>query len=170
MYLTKLLIAYISVFFYTLSFANLPVDIIQSCKNSSAANSSIVMKELNGVGFNQTPDLNCRDQFENKINGRTYGWLTCYGKPWLIIADKRIPLESAINLSINPAIKPDTPLIQTAPWWRIDKADRSYLCIISPLSENGDAANLFQYFLVEDAFDRDKDTYTIYFYFFNKSV
>ena len=152
----------------SLSFANPPVEIIQSCKNMTAANNSIVMAELDGVGLNKTPDVNCRDQFENKINGHTYGWLTCDKKPYLIVADKRISLESSTNFSVSPSIKPDTPIIQTALWWRIDKADKSYLCIMSPLSENGAAANAFQYFLIEDAFDVNQKSYDIYFYFFNK--
>ena len=39
---------------------------------------------------------------------------------------------------------------------------------MSPLSENGAAANEYQYFLVEDAFDTNRKSYNIYFYFFNK--
>jgi len=168
MYIKNLLAICTLILVNSITLANPPVEIIQSCKNMTAANKSVVMTELDGVGFNKTPDSNCRDQFESQINGHTYGWLICDENPYLMIADKKIPLESATNLSISPSVKPDTPIIQTALWWKIYKADKSYLCIISPLSVNGAAANALQYFLVEDAFDVNRSKYNIYFYFFNK--
>lgn len=153
----------------TLLLAMPSVQILQSCKNGKAANNKIVMSEIEGVGYNDQEDLNCKNQFDTEIDGKLYGSVTCSHKAYLIIANKKISTETAKNYSLNPAVKPTTPILQAAGWWRIiDKDKKNYLCIQSPLSDTGSASNLWQYYLIEDPFNANRENYDIYFYFFNK--
>ncbi|KTC66250.1 Uncharacterised protein (plasmid) [Legionella adelaidensis] len=151
-------------------FAMPPVEILQSCKNMEPANRTITMKLLDDAGLSEQKDIDCKNQYESTIDGQLYGWATCNNKPYLIIANRKFSTESAKNYSMNPSIKPDIPIISHPLWYRIDKGDKSYLCLLSPLSDTGSAANSWQYYLVEDAFDVSKTDYPIYYYFFDKNA
>ena len=67
---------------------------------------------------------------------------TCNDTFYLIIKDTKIKLDSIINKSVNPEIKPDAPISDRAGWYKIDKENKSYLCIQSALTESGDGSSL----------------------------
>lgn len=146
------------------------VDILQSCKNTEPANKSIMMKLLDDAGPAENTDENCNNQYISLIDGHFYGWGVCNKKPYLIIAGKKYNTETAQNYSMNPAIKPTIPIISHPLWYRIDKGSKSYLCLLSPLSDTGSAANAWQYYIIDDAFDANKKEHDIYYYFFDQAA
>ncbi|HAT1821132.1 hypothetical protein [Legionella pneumophila] len=160
----------VGVFVSSIVFAMPPVEFLQSCKNSKPANDSITMIRLDGFGSSKDNDPDCRNHFDAEINGQLYGAVVCGGKPYLIIANKKISTLKAKNYSMNPSVKPDIPIQRFSDWWRINKGDKSYLCIQTSLSDTGSAANSWQYYLIEDAFDASKTDYNISYYFFDKDV
>jgi hypothetical protein len=145
------------------------VEIVQSCKNQKPANASIVITELMQAGVIPDAGAGCEDLFEFKFNDHKYGSVICNNDPYLIIADRKYKLNVAENLSINPAIKPDTPLLLTSEFWKIDKNNESFLCILSPLDQSGAGASRIQYYIVENAFHPTLPV-KMYFYFFDKDV
>lgn len=170
MYIEKISIYLGSLFIFGILHAMPPVEVIQSCKNNNPANKSVIMTEIEGIGYNKDSEPNCKNQFDTEIDGKFYGSVTCDDKPYLIIADHKVELESANNYSTNPAIKPTTAIAQVAGWWKIiDSKKHSYICIESPLSNTGTASNAYQYFIVEDPFNLKKSNYDVFFYFFEKN-
>ncbi|MCE3046041.1 hypothetical protein [Legionella sp. 16cNR16C] len=170
MYLKPLAVLIISMLWSGGLSAMVPVEILQSCKNMEPANDTLTMKLLDDAGLSDKTDRNCSAQYESIIDNKLYGWATCDDKPYLIIANKKFSTESAENYSMNPSVKPDIPIISHPLWYRIDKDEKSYLCLLSPLSDTGSAANSWQYYIVEDAFDASKTEYNISYYFFDKNV
>ena len=83
--------------------------------------------------------------------------------------DKKIKLNSAINKSINPEIQPGYPFTYRGFWSKIDQDNRSFLCIEVPLSDSGVGGSIYQYYLVENAFD-SKASPVLYYYFFEKDI
>ncbi|ABQ56101.1 hypothetical protein G5T09_04015 [Legionella pneumophila serogroup 1] len=169
MYLVKLGMFMVSILLAFTLRADPGVDIIQSCKNMKAAKNTIVMKELDGFGFNEKNEANCQNQFDSKIEGAIYGAVVCDDKSYFIINNKKISTESAKNLSMNESVKPNIPIHYTSMWWKIEDGDKSWLCVVSPLSDTGSAANSLQYYLIENAFESPKNL-ALYFYFFDKNV
>ena len=82
---------------------------------------------------------------------------------------KRIKLNTADNLSINPSMKPNSPIPSTAEWFRIDYSSAAYLCIKFALSDSGDGADVFQYYIIENAFNSTQPI-KLNYYFLNKNV
>ena len=95
--------------------------------------------------------------------------VTCNDIFYLIVRDKKIEASTAINMSINPEIKPGLIFSNRAFWHKIVQKDKSYLCIQSALSESGSGAALSQYYIIEDAFDQNSIP-TPYYYFFAKDI
>ncbi|KTD80376.1 hypothetical protein [Legionella waltersii] len=169
MYIKKISMYLVFLSIYGVSHAMPPVEVIQSCKNNNPANKSVLMTEIEGIGYNKDSEPNCKNQFDTEIDGKLYGSATCDDKPYLIIADHKIKVESANNYSTNPSIKSTTAIAQVAGWWKIvDSRKQTYLCIESPLSNTGTASNAYQYFIVADPFNEKKSDFDISFYYFDK--
>ena len=166
----RIILIFGGLFISTVTLAMPPVEFLQSCIKSKPANNSITMALLDGFGSTQDANPNCNSHFDAEINGQTYGAVECDGQPYIIIANKKISTAKAQNHSMNPSVKPDVPILRFSEWWRIDKGNKSYLCIQTPLSDTGSAANSWQYYLIEDAFDVSKTEYNIYYYFFDKNA
>lgn len=165
----KVVFILITLFVSPIVFAMPPVEFLQSCKSGKPANNLITMTLLDGFGSSKN-DSDCKNRFDSEINGQMYGAEVCGEKPYLIIANKKISTEKAKNYSMDPNVKPDIPILRFSEWWRVNRGDKSYLCIQTPLSDTGSAANSWQYYLVEDAFDVSKAEYNIYYYFFDKNA
>lgn len=145
-----------------------PVEVIDSCKNLTAANSLVTMTKLippDGLGDDE-PD--CIDHYESKINNLHYGYITCNNQTSLIINGSRINLNKSVSHSINPSIKPEGDISLFSNWWKIEFNKIDYLCLDVPLSTSGDGANIYQYYIVENAYK--SGTPTVHYYFFNKDV
>ncbi|KTD75195.1 hypothetical protein Lwal_3236 [Legionella waltersii] len=171
MYLREKFVVILScIFISSIGLAMPPVEFLQSCKNSKPANDSITMTLLDGFGTTNDNEPGCRNHFDSEINAQIYGAVVCDDQPYLIIANKKISTATAKNYSMNPSVKPDIPILRFSDWWRINKGDKSYLCIQTSLSDTASAANSWQYYLVEDAFDVNKKNYNISYYFFDKNV
>ena len=125
------------------NFAQLPVEVISSCKNNKAMRSSVTMTELVAPRFIETAEPGCEEHFENSIDNLTYGGILCANYGYIILNNQRIKLSNATNYSVNPAIKPGevgAHLDLGADWWKIDFAGNTYLCIENALSETGRGA------------------------------
>lgn len=169
MYIKKISMYLVFLSIYGVSNAMPPVEVIQSCKNNNPANKSVLMTEIEDIGYNKDSEPNCKNQFDTEIDGKLYGSATCDDKPYLIIAGHKIKVESANNYSTNPAIKPTTAIAQVAGWWNIlDSKKQTYLCIESPLSNTGTVSNAYQYFIIADPFNEKKSNFDISFYYFDK--
>jgi hypothetical protein len=145
-----------------------PVEVFASCKNLAPVNSSIKMTKLfapDGLGDDEPK---CMDHFESTLNNLNYGYITCNDETSLIVKGSRINLKTSINHSINPSITPGGDISALSYWWKIEFNNIGYLCIDTPLSSSGDGANVFQYYIVENAFNSDKPI--IHFYFLNKDI
>ncbi|KTD48055.1 hypothetical protein Lrub_1503 [Legionella rubrilucens] len=155
--------------FSQLAIASVPVEVIDSCKNDKAANSSVAMTALtppHGLGADET---GCLDHFESTVNGFNYGYITCNDKTSLILKGNRFSLDTAVNHSINPAITPGKGhILPLSDWWKITYANTDYLCISTPLSSSGKGDNILQHYIVENAYNSNIPI--LNFYFFNKDI
>ncbi|MFC3909027.1 hypothetical protein ACFORL_08070 [Legionella dresdenensis] len=143
-----------------------PVEVIGTCKNEKAVNSSVTMTKLiNPGGAADEPD--CDDHYQRSENNLTYGSIVCNNEAHLIINKQRIKLSTAQNYSINPSIKPGSSISPIAYWSLINFDNQSYLCISDPLSESGQGATFIQYYIVENIMS---ETPTVNYYFFDKEV
>ena len=148
--------------------ASPPVEVFASCKNLVPVSSSVTMTKLLAPGGLGDDEPKCIDHFESTLNNFNYGYITCHDETSLIIKGSRINLKASVNHSINPSITPGGDISVLSYWWKIEFNNIGYLCIDTPLSPSGDGANVFQYYIVENAFNLD--TPTIHFYFLNKDV
>ncbi|MDX1838860.1 hypothetical protein DIZ81_13960 [Legionella taurinensis] len=142
------------------------IEILQSCKNAEPANNSISMEELDAPGVEQTVEAGCEEKYELTYNHQKFGSITCNNEGYLIINSNRIKLTSAANFSVNPAVKPDTPLLLTAQYWKITKENESYLCVASAIDQSGSRSGSAQYYIAENAFN--SDPVSLYFYYFDR--
>lgn len=171
MHLKEKLVLLLSGFFISSFVWSMPaLEFLQSCTHSKPANALITMTLLDGFGSVNDADTQCKNHFDTEINGQIYGAVVCNEQPYIIIADKKISTATAENYSMNALVKPDIPILRFSQWWRMDKGDTSYLCIQTPLSDTGSAANSWQYYLIEDAFNVNKAIYPMYYYFFDKNA
>ncbi len=162
---------YLSLFLGShLVFATPSVEILQSCKNSKPANQSVKITELMQADVRDDVDPGCEDKYGIDMNQQTVGSMTCNDEGYLFFNRQKIKLNDAENLSLNPTVKPgDSPLSITSQWWKIDKDNDSYACILAPLSDSGVGAARTKYYIIEHAFDEHQPK-KIYFYFFDRDV
>lgn len=148
----------------------LPPEVIGSCKNNEASRPTVTMSSIpSPLGMQDSNvEPGCVDHFENTTNNFTYGFITCNNNVNLIIKKTRYDTGSAENLSVNPNTGPGGEISVTASWWKIKFNDVAYLCIDNPLSSSGQAGNVSQYYIVENAFNSGKPT--LHYYFFDKEI
>jgi hypothetical protein len=145
-----------------------PVEVIGSCKNSQAVNSSVTMTKLTspaGLGDDET---DCLDHYESTVGGFNYGAIMCNDESYIIVKGTRIKLNTAVNHSINPSIKPGADIAAVSDWRKVEFNSISYLCVSVPLSMSGDGADVSQYYIVENAYN--SSTPIVYYYFLNKDL
>ena len=123
--------------------------------------------EIEGGGYAVKSLEGCEDQYNLTINGHIYGIVTCNDKFYLIIRDKKIDPEKAVNKSVNSHIRPGFEFTGKASWYKIGFDNKEYLCIYAPISEQGIGAAYSQHYIIENAFDT-KLAPKVYFYFFDK--
>lgn len=153
----------------TPAFAIPPFQILRTCIDGKPYDDKITMLELDDASASDKPFGDCRDQYELKFNGHTYGTLTCNDKFYLIINDKKIDPELVRNMSINPEIKPGVEFTPRAIWYKIDNESKEYLCILAPLAEQGVGSAHNQYYIIENAFNIKLNP-ELYFYFLDKNI
>lgn len=156
------------IIFTPFALATPPVEVFSSCKDLAPVNSSVTMTKLFAPSGLDDEWPRCIDHFESTRNNFNYGYITCNDETYLIVKGSKINLKIAVNHSINPSITPGGDISVLSYWWKIEFNNISYLCIDTPLSSSGDGANVFQYYIVENAFNSDKPV--IHFYFLNKEV
>ncbi|MGQ3891267.1 hypothetical protein [Legionella sp. CNM-4043-24] len=148
----------------------LPPEVIGSCKNNKASRSIVTISSIpSPLGMqDDNVEPGCVDHFENTTSNFIYGFITCNNNVNLIIKNSKYDTELAENHSVNPNIGPGGELSVTASWWKIEFNDAAYLCIDNPLSSSGQAGNVSQYYIVENAFN--SSTPIIHYYFFDKEI
>ena len=146
-----------------------PFEILRSCIDLKPINTSIKLTELVDGSVAKINENNCEDQYGEIFNGHLYGMVTCNDIFYLIINDQKIKASTAINMSVNPEIKPGYVFSNRALWHKIDRNEKSYLCIQSALTESGSGSAHTQYYIIENAFD-PKAIPALYYYFFAKDI
>lgn len=149
------------------AFAIPPVEIISSCKSGKADRPTITFTKLEGP-YAAAEESGCDDHIETTEAGITYGGISCANTSYIIINSTRLNLNNAVNNSINPAIKPKHRIPYTGNWSKIEFNNNAYLCLEMALSDSGVGAGIYQYYILENAFN--SNTPIVYFYFFNKDV
>lgn len=149
------------------AFATPPVEVISSCKNGKADHPSVTFTKLEGP-YAAAEESGCDDHMETHEAGITYGGIFCGTTSYLIINSTRLDLDTAVNNSINPAIKPKHRIPFTANWSKIEFNSNAYLCLAMSLSDSGVGAGISQYYIVENAYNLNPPT--VYFYFFDKDI
>ena len=150
-------------------FAKPPFEVLRSCIDEEPNNSSITITDIDNGSYSALPEKDCEEQFEISYNRDVYGSVMCNDKRYLIIASKKISLETAVNISMNPEIKPGLLYPDDSSWLKIDFNHQSYLCINGPLSQSGTGSAVGQYYIVENAFKKIGMP-KVYYYFFNKDI
>lgn len=168
MSLKKLMILIIAILISTSANSAPPVEVLHACKNVKVPNPTVILTKLK-YPHGTTEEAGCEDHFEKTINNLNYGSIICNDDPYIIINGKRIKLDTAENFSINPSIKPNSPIPNRAEWFKIDYSSVSYLCVKFALSDSGDGVDFFQYYIVENAF-KSKQPIKLSYYFLNKDV
>lgn len=144
-------------------------EILNSCLHGKPENRHIIVTRLEGGGFSPKPVNDCDEPYEIHSGNHLFSYFSCNEKDYLLISDQKYFIESSINRSVNPEVKPTLFYPHLSKWMRIDDDTQSYLCIASPLSQSGVGANERQYFIVENAF-KPTEKPVIYYYFFTKNV
>ncbi len=168
MSIKKFILFSLSLFVTQNAFSEVPVEVIASCKNGKSARPSVTLKNLTAPAGLGDDEPNCMNHFESNEDGVSIGSIICDDQNYLIINKERINLNTAINHSINPSVKPGADIDPTSEWYKIIFNEENYLCINVPLSSSGDGANISQYYIVENAFNQKKPI--LNYYFFNKEV
>ena len=153
----------------SIAYAQPPFEVLRTCVDNKPYNSSINMVSLDDEGMAEENKPNCEDEFDLKYNNSKYGLVTCQGTFYFIINNKKIKLKEAVNMSINPEIKPGNRLTNRSTWTKIDFDNHPYLCVEDSLSDSGVGAAHSQYYIIENAFDATL-TPESYFYFFDKNI
>ncbi|KTD46924.1 hypothetical protein Lrub_1846 [Legionella rubrilucens] len=151
-----------------LVFADLPPEVIGSCKQHKPVNSSVTFINIDppeGLGDDEPKCLNHAESTENSLN---YGSIICNDENYLILKGSRINLKTAQNHSVNPSISPGADIAPVATWSKITFDNNDYLCISMPLSPSGTGASVEQYYIVENAYNNS--TPIIHYYFFNQEI
>jgi hypothetical protein len=169
MFLNQVFYTLSCLFLLNLSYAEIPFETLRTCIDLKPHNNSIKLTPLEDKGVATVNETNCEDQYNREFDAHVYGTVTCDNTLYLIVNNKKIKLNTAINKSINPEIRPGFPIFITSEWYKIDDDNKSYLCIQSALSESGPGSSLSQYYIVENAFDL-KASPIVYYYFFNKDI
>lgn len=143
-----------------------PFEVLRSCIDINPYNDQIVIKRLEGAGMAEKSMEGCEDQYDRLIDGHVFGTLTCNEKFYFVINDKKYDPELAKNYSINPEIKPGVEFSKEI-WYKIDYEKKAYLCIYASLSDSGIGAAYNQYYIIENAFDKNPE---LYYYFFEKNI
>jgi hypothetical protein len=119
--------------------------------------------ELVGVCVN--PD----DHMEATHGGLTYGSVACADGGYIIINSSKLKLENAENYSINPAVGPGSMIeITSNSWAKITFDSIDYLCVTSSLGNSGKAASIYNYYIIENAYN--SQTPIAYYYLFDKRI
>ena len=169
MLIARTLSALLGLVFLNQSYAEPPFEILRSCIDLKPKNTSITLTELVDGTVAKVNENNCENQYSETFNGHLYGMLTCGDVFYLIINDQKIKASTAINMSVNPEIKPGFIFSNRALWHKIDQDNKSYLCIQSAITESGVGAAYSQYYIIENAF-KENTVPIVYYYFFNKDI
>ena len=145
-----------------------PFQILRTCIEHEPYEKSTIT-ELDGQGYSKDSLEGCEDQFGRTMNGHVYGTVRCNDKFYLIIKDKKMDPELAVNKSVNLEINPGVEFTIRSSWYKIHFEQKEYLCISAPLAEQGVGAAHNQYYIIEDAFDAKVDP-KIYYYFLDKNI
>lgn len=169
MFITRILSILMGLVFLNQSYSKPPFEILRSCIDLKPRNSAITLTELVDGTVSKVNEANCENQYSETFNGHLYGMVTCNDIFYLIINDQKVQANTAINMSVNPEIKPGNIFTNRAMWHKIDQNDTSYLCIQAALTESGIGAAYSQYYIIENAFNTNTAP-SVYFYFFEKDI
>lgn len=168
MSIKKTIVLFFGVLSANLAAADVPVEVIGSCKNAKAVNSAVTLTKLvapEGLGDDET---GCLNHAETTVGTFNFGSIICNGENYLILKSNRINLNTAQNHSVNPSIAPGADIAPGSDWSKITFNNNEYLCIDIALSPSGEGGDVSQYYIVENAYNTS--TPILHFYFFNRDI
>jgi hypothetical protein len=129
------------------------------------------MRNLSKIlsGFLSKSENNCDESYEIQFKDQRVIYTSCNDKDYLVIAEKKLFLDTSINISVNSEIKPEVLYPHLSSWIKVDYNAQSYLCIAGSLSQSGSGANTPQYYIIENAFIENVAPIA-YYYFFDKDI
>ena len=151
------------------SFAQPPFEVLRSCVDEKPYNNKVTIHIKDDGSYADNHEKNCEERFEVSFDNKMYGFVRCTDIPYLVVNDQKINLEKAENRSVNPEIKPGMLYPTDTSWSKIDFKNQSYLCLNGPISRSGTGSNIGQYYIIENAFEKNIIP-IIYYYFFNKDI
>lgn len=163
----KSTIALLGILISQITLADVPVEVIGSCKNVGAVNSSVTYtKMLSPLGMDDSSS--CNHHIEITEEAFNYGAIICNNENYLILQGTRINLSTAINHSVNPSYQPGAAISQQADWAKITFNNIDYLCIDYEISPSGKGGGISQYYIVENAFNTSAPI--INYYLFDRDI
>lgn len=167
MYISRIFSIILCWFLLSQSYADIPAEVLRTCMDDEPRNKSIKLMQLDVEGMATKNEPNCEDQYNRRFEGNIYGKVTCNNIHYLIVNNKKIELKSAINRSVSRSIAPGDDFTYRSFWYKIDQGSQSFLCVKSPMADSGVWDSVYQYYIVENAFD-PKASPVLYYYFFGK--
>lgn len=145
-----------------------PVEILSACKNMKAPNKKVALIRMIAPGGVDNSQAGCSEHYERAARSFSYGGIVCNDLSYVIINGIKTKLSTAQNYSINPSIKPGSPITPVANWLKIAFNNQEYICIRQPLSDSGTGASYLQFYIIENAYTSTSPV--VYYYFLEKHV
>lgn len=167
--INKLIVGLVALLLLPSCFAQPPFEVLRSCIDEKSYNNQVTINIKDDGSYADNHEDNCEERFEVSFDNTMYGFVICADISYLVVNEHKINLQNAENRSVNPEIKPGMLYPTDTSWSKIDFKNQSYLCLNGPISRSGTGSNIGQYYIIENAFDKNI-TPIIYYYFFNKEI
>ena len=170
----KLIFGILYLLFLPNNYSEPPKEVINSCHQDKAINSTIKLTELSGLySYDKEKVSNCSDNPDLdiigvEINNRSFYQGHCGDKIYFLTGNRKFDLKKSINHSLDISIEPNG-VLYISNWYLIQYGNKNYICMASALGPNGWAAAVGQYYVVENGFEENKPL-RIYFIFLIKNL
>jgi hypothetical protein len=146
--------------------AEVPINVLASCKAESAYDINVTMTEMKEGAFSDEASDDCDDNYEVDFENKAYGYKECKNASYITSGKDQINISNVKNMSIHPGIKPGYLIPHHSRWWKINDKKNDYLCIAGPVSLSGKGNLHTLYYIIENAFN--EGTMTGQFMYFDK--
>ena len=168
----KIILGILFLFFISNSHSGPSKEVIKSCHQAKSIGPAVKFTELSVIyNFGNKKITSCLEDLDSeiigvKIKNHSFYQEHCGSQKYFLAGKRKVNLGLSINHSLSFEIAP-YGVLNASHWSLISYNNKNYICISSAVGENGWAAAISQYYLIENAFD-DNQPLTAYFYFFDK--
>lgn len=153
-----------------------PKKVVSSCHRKKAMDSTVQFKELFVLYDIKLDDVKStclndkdRDLIGVKTQKRFFYQEHCGSKKYFLAGSRRVSLETSKVHSLSAEIEP-YGVNYHSDWSIITSQNIKYICMSSALGDNGWAAAVSQYYLIENAFNDDLPLKSYFYFFDNKFI